>query len=37
MTIEQISFQLILHAGNSKSFSMEAVKLAYENILMKPH
>ena len=31
MTIEQISFQLILHAGNSKSFSMEAVKLAYDN------
>ena len=31
MTIEQVSFQLILHAGNSKSFSMEGIKLAYEN------
>lgn len=31
MTIEQMSFQLILHAGNSKSCAMEAIQLAYKN------
>ena len=31
MEIEQMSFQLILHAGNAKSFAMEAIRVAYRN------
>lgn len=31
MENEQMSFQLILHAGNAKSYAMEAIRYAKEN------